>query len=212
MKKQNIFLLLLLFSSSILVAQVEKGKWLFAGSSNLGLDIGKTKYESSDGINSEYKYTQFNFSPGVGYFVIDKLAAGLLIDYGYYKDINQDNNDEWKNTSFLIGPFAKYYIMEYKKIWPYVTAGIGFGSEKTTTTWDGGSNEEKAKILAYRFGGGATYFLNDNVGFELFLGYNHEVTKYESSEDVKSMSSSDTDDYLDGAFKMGVGVVVTFGK
>jgi outer membrane protein len=210
MKKQYIILMLLCICSSILFAQVEKGKWYLAANSNLGLDIGKTKYESSNGVNSEYKYTEFNFSPSAGYFVIDKLAAGLFIDYEYYKDIDQDDNDTWKENSFIIGPFAKYYIIEYKKLWPYVGVGVGFGSGKSESN---GEEYEKYKMSTFRIGGGATYFLNDNVGFDLFLGYNYDVDKYENSEaGKKSSSSSGTSDYIYSAFKMSIGVVVAFGK
>jgi outer membrane protein len=209
MKKQYIILMLLCICSSILFAQIEKGKWYLAANSNLGLDIGKTKYESSNGVNSEYKYTEFNFSPSAGYFVIDKLAAGLFIDYEYYKDIDQDDNDTWKENSFIIGPFAKYYIIEYKKLWPYVGVGVGFGSGKSESN---GEEYEKYKMSTFRIGGGATYFVSDNVGFDLFLGYNRDVDKYENSDAAKSASSSDTDDYIYGAFKISIGIVVTFGK
>lgn len=212
MKKHNIFILLLLFSSSVLFAQVEKGKWLLAGNTNLGLDIGKEKWESSDGGPAiEYKYTEFNFSPQAGYFVIDKLAVGLFMDFQYYKDVAvDDNNDTYKSSSFVIGPFAKYYIMEFNNLWPYVGAGIGFGSGKYAYYEE---DPTKYKMSTVRLGGGATYFLNDNVGFDLFLGYNKDVDKYEYSEgDLKSANASDTNDDIYSSFKVSMGVVVTIGN
>jgi len=110
----------------------------------------------------------------------------------------------------VIGPFAKYYIMEYKNIWPFAGLGVGFGSGKTV--WND-SDPEKYKMSTFRIGGGATYFVNDNVGFDLFLGYNRDIEKYETNEGgYKSSNSSDTDDDICSAFKMSIGVVVTFGK
>lgn len=210
MKKQYILLMFLFFCSTILLAQVEKGKWLLAGYSSLMVDIGKEKWESNDGgPASEYKYTHFNFTPEAGYFVIDKLAAGLFLDYEYYKDVDQDDNDSYKYSSFIIGPFAKYYIIDYKNFWPYVGAGIGFGADKSS--WDG-SDAHKSKLLNYRLGGGVAYFLSDNVALDLFLGYNHYVTKFETAAAAKSMNSSDTSDDINGEFKMSVGVIFTFGK
>jgi len=208
MKKQYIVFLFLLFGSSMLFAQVEKGKWLLACYSNLGIDIGKYKWESSDGGDvTEYKYTQFNLTPMAGYFVIDKLAVGLFMDYQYYKDENVDNSsDLWKNKSFTIGPFAKYYILEYKGIWPYVGGGIGFGSGKSGYE----DSEHKWNILTYRVGVGATYFLTDNVGLDLSLGYNYDAQKYDNSIE-KSTNASDNKDYNSG-FKMGIGFIVTLGK
>lgn len=202
--------MLFIFCSSMLFSQVEKGKWYVAGFSNLGIDIGKTKFESSNGVTSEYKYTEFNFTPSVGYFVIDKLAAGLFFDYQYYKNIDQDDKDEYKASSIMIGPFAKYYIMEYKKLWPYVGIGVGFGSGKSEVN---GEEYEKYKMSTFMIGGGATYFLNDNVGFDLSLGYDRDVDKYKASTGgVKSTNSSDTEDDIYGAFKMSIGIVVSFGK
>jgi outer membrane protein len=209
MKKQYTIILFLLFGSSMLFAQVEKGKWLMACSSNIGIDIGKYKWEANDGGEvSEYKYTEFNITPMAGYFVIDKLAVGLFMDYYYYKDEDVDNNDTWKNSSFVIGPFAKYYIMEYKHLWPFVGGGIGFGSGKTGYN---DSDEAKYKILTYRLGVGATYFITDNVGLELLLGYNYDADKYESNDGYKSTNAYDIKDYNSG-FKMSVGFIVTIGK
>lgn len=201
--------MLMLLCSSMLFSQVGKGKYYIAGNVNMGLDIGKTKFESINGVKSEYKYSEFNLSPEAGYFVIDKLAVGVFFDYEYYKNTDQEDQDEFKSSSFIIGPFAKYYIIEFNKLWSYVGAGIGFGSGKTVFN---DSDPEKYKMLGYRLGGGATYFLNDNVGFDLFLGYNADVTKNENSDAVKSINASDTNDDIYSAFKMSIGVVVTFGK
>jgi outer membrane protein len=209
MKKQYTIILFLLLGSSMLFAQVEKGKWLMACSSNIGIDIGKFKWEATDGgIMSEYKYTEFNITPMAGYFVIDKLAVGLIMDYYSYKDENLDNNATWKNHTFTIGPFAKYYIMEYKHIWPFVGAGIGFGSGKSGSE---GSDGIKWNILTYRIGAGATYFLNDNVGIDLSLGYNYDAKKYDNTGEAKSTNASDNKNYNSG-FKLSVGFVVTLGK
>lgn len=210
MKKHIIILIPLFVYSSMLFSQVEKGKFYCAGFSNLGIDIGKTKFESSNGEISEYKYSEFNFSPSIGYFVIDKLVAGLLMDYEYYKNNNQNNDNNYKSTSFVIGPFAKYYFVDYKNIWPYAGFGIGFGSGKKIVN---SKPLEEIKLSTFRIGGGATYFINENVGFDLFMGYNKNVDKVKYlDKDKKSLNSSDTDDDIYGEFKISVGVVVSFGE
>lgn len=210
MKKQYIFLLLLCLCSSIIFAQVSKGKWLISGTSNLGLDIGKTKWESSGSSpTTEYKYSQFNFSPEAAYFIINKLAVGLFMDFEFDKNKTTDGDDAWKSNSFIIGPLAKYYILDYKNLWPYVGIGMGFGAGKTV--W-GDSDPEKFKMFTYRFGGGATYFLNENVGFDLFLGYNKDISRYDRSGGYKSTNSSDTEDDIYSSLKTNIGIVVSFGK
>jgi outer membrane protein len=80
-------------------------------------------------LPKNYNYSDFYFLPEVGYFVIDKLAAGLFLDYNRYNE-KYDGGDKDFDSKIIIGPFVRYYIMEYKKLWPYADARIGIGSEK----------------------------------------------------------------------------------
>jgi outer membrane protein len=217
MKKLLSLTMLLLFVSSIAFAQVEKGKWFIAGYSNLGLDIGKEKYEYPDGASksssvSEYKYTEFDFNPYVGYFVIEKLPVGLFIDYSYWKEKEKDDDYSWKSTSMAIGPFVRYYITELKGFYPYAEGKIGFGSSKEIEEWDGGEEEYKMNLFTYKFGIGSTYFLTQNVGLDLFLGYDYDSYKYKGDEDVKkSTNSADmTESY--SSLEVNLGIIVTLGK
>lgn len=218
MKKNLTFILLLTLFSSITFAQVEKGKWFIAGYSSLGLDIGKEKFEYPDGAYkassvTEYKYSEFDFNPYVGYFVIDKLAVGLFIDYSYMKQKDQDDeNNSWKSTSAAIGPFVRYYIADIKGFYPYAEGRFGFGSSKEIEEWDGGENEYKMSLLTYKLGVGSTYFLTPNVGLDLFLGYDFDSYKYKGDEaSKKSTNSADmTESY--SSLEVNLGIIVTLGK
>jgi len=209
MKKLLSFSILLLLISSIAFAQVEKGKWFVAGYSSLGLDIGSEKYEypnsgwKSTSV-SEYKYTEFDFNPYVGYFVIDKLPVGLFIDYEYMKEVDKEDDDTWKTSDFTIGPFVRYYIADVKGFFPYVEGRVGFGSYKETDEYSGNKDEWKSKIFTYKLGAGATYFLTDHVGLDLFLGYDHDSYKYEEDD------YEETETY--SSLEVNLGIVVTLGK
>lgn len=212
MKKRFIILLLLLFGSSILFAQVEKGKWFVAGYSNLGLDIGKNKSKTGGTTTENYKYSDFYFSPEAGYFVIDQLVTGLFLDFERYTE-KYDDGDKDFDTKIIIGPFIRYYIMEYKKLWPYAEGRVGFGSEKYTNSYNS-DYKPKWTYFTTKLGAGATYFVTNHVGIDLFLGYDYDVwndkTDYPSGSKQVNSEGEGKDTY--GSFEMNIGVVVTIGK
>jgi outer membrane protein len=203
MKKRFTILLLLLFGSSLVFAQVEKGKWFIAGYSNFGLDIGKNKTKSGSTTNENYKYSNFNITPEAGYFVMDKLVAGLFIDF--YRDTEKfDDGDKDYTTNFIIGPFVRYYILEYKGLWPYAEGRVGFGSQNYTNNY-GSDYEEKYSYFTTKLGAGATYFVTKHVGFDLFMGYDYDVWTNKTDN-----SNESTEKY--GSFELNIGIVVSIGK
>lgn len=211
MKKKFIVLLILLFGSSVLFAQVEKGNCFMAGYSNFGLDIGKNKSKYDGSTDENFKYSDFTFKPEAGYFVIDKLVAGLFLDFDRYV-VKYDDGDKEFDTKFIIGPFFRYYIMDYKGFWPYAEARVGLGSEKYTNNYES-AYEEKYSYFSTRLGAGATYFITKHFGLDLFMGYDYDVWSYkEDNSSSRQMSSDDESKDKYSSFEMNIGAVVTFGK
>jgi len=101
---------------------------------------------------------------------------------------------------------------ELKGFYPYAEGKIGFGSSKEIEEWDGGEDEYKMNLFTYKFGIGSTYFLTQNVGLDLFLGYDYDSYKYKGDEDVKkSTNSADmTESY--SSLEVNLGIIVTLGK
>jgi len=211
MKKRFVILLLLLFGSSLLFAQVEKGKWFVAGYSNFGLDIGTNKYKSGGTTTENYKYSDFGFLPEAGYFVLDKLVTGLFIDFDRYTE-KYESGDKDFDTKIIIGPFVRYYIAEYKKLWPYAEGRVGIGSEKYTNSYES-DYEQKYSYFTTRLGAGATYFVTNHVGIDLFMGYDYDVwtNKSDNASASKQASSESGGKDKYGSFEMNIGVVVTIG-
>lgn len=201
--------MLLIFISSMTFGQVEKGKWMLGAGSNLGIDIGKLSSGTNDN-SSEYKYSQFNLSPQVGYFVIDKLPVGLFMDYEYDKRKPTDSDNSWKSSSITIGPFVRYYILEYNKIWPYVEGSAGIGTIKTIEKYGSESSTLTTKTSSLKLGGGATYFVNENIGIDLFMGYKQNVSKRD--DPLGSKSSAEEFKDIESSFGINLGLLVTFGK
>jgi opacity protein-like surface antigen len=200
--KKILLLLCMLITYSLSFAQVEKGKWFAAGHSSLRLDVGKVKYETNGEPGSEYKNTNFNFDPMVGYFVIDKLPVGLYFDVYTHKEIATDDNDTYKEREIVLGPFARYYIKQFDKFIPFGEARVGFGKYKDN--WYDEDEFYEESVFTYRIGAGASYFFTENVALDAFIGYDY---------DGYTDKSGDTDEtYIYSSVEINFGLVVTFGK
>jgi outer membrane protein len=75
---KKILTLLLLFLSSLAVAQTQKGSFMIGGSGTMSFN--KNDWDGSG--NS--KNTTLNLSPDVGYFLTKNLAVGLWLPLGYH--------------------------------------------------------------------------------------------------------------------------------
>jgi hypothetical protein len=128
-------------------AQTEKGDWLVGGL----LDLNTAK-------NS----TTFNFSPNAGYFVVDNLVIGgnLVIAYDKLGDL--------KITTFGFGPFVRYYFTD-EKVRPFFAGDMTFDKRKVESS--AGRNTEDA--FSWFLGGGAAFFINENVAVDGIIGYAH---------------------------------------
>jgi opacity protein-like surface antigen len=127
------------------------------------------------------------------------LDLQLYIDR--YKDDSSD--DIYTYTQVVIGPFVRYYIGS-GKIKPYGHFAIGGGSAIDKYDPDGGSTDtEKSGILAMQFGGGAAFFINDNVALDLGLLYQRYRTKPKEDNDVNYRDISQQ-------FGLNVGVTALF--
>ena len=84
-------------------AQLEKGKILVGGSSNLRFSSNtwSTEVEGEDDSYHKSKTSEFSFVPQVGYFVMDGFAVGLNLAYTSSKSIWNDS--EWSDSSTSLG-------------------------------------------------------------------------------------------------------------
>lgn len=136
-------------------AQTSKNDWMVGGNFHL---------------NTANKNTQIAFTPNAGLFVTDNLAVGGNLGINYSK--SGDN----KYTSFLVGPFARYYFTtQDQAVRPIVHGSFNYISTKqklgtVATSTNTGFN--------YFIGGGAAMFISKNVSIDALAGYDH--TKYKN--------------------------------
>jgi len=171
----------LVLISTFSMAQAKKGDLLVGATSSLNFGSTSSSIEY-DGESSDIgKTTEFSFSPGVGYFVVDGLALG--VDVNWETSISKpDEGDEVKTSQFLIGPFAKYYFGA-TNLKPFLESSFGFGS--------GNNDDQDYNLSGYSFGGGVAVFLNEVVSLEFGLGYGGTTAQM---KDVQIDFYGNTDD------------------
>jgi hypothetical protein len=149
MKKMIFAICLLVTTGSF--AQTEKGSVMVGG--NFGFRTG-------DGSN------EFRLTPDLGFFVARNFAVGANLGYASTK------NGNIRNSSFNIGPFARYYFGP-TTVKPFLHGSVGFQTltVKTATT------KTNTNGFGFLFGMGFAAFINEAVAFEGTTGYNYSKFK-----------------------------------
>jgi hypothetical protein len=219
MKKVFVFTLMFLLVSGISVkAQFEKGKYFVAGSNRLEVNIGgETQKVDGDKVeDAGYSYFDFDFQPRVGYTIIDNLVGGLFMDIDKWSQKDKDDTYgyTYKGTYFVVGPFARYYFPICDKLIPFAEAQVGFGVDTDKSKYNDDDEWDKYKegVFTYRVGGGATYFFNDMVGADLFLGFLHDAYTHKGDEEGEASRSDHKEKYIYNEFIMQIGIVVLLDK
>lgn len=159
---QTLFIASLLFSLTA-NAQITKDFWLVGGSAY---------FDNSNVKNSEgkeiFNNTSILVSPTIGYFLFDKLAGGIELNFGgrFAKgDISSD-------FGYGIGPFVRYYILKPEK-----TINVLLEANYNYST---GFNQNSTYTTTYGFKVGPVIYFNSSVGLELLAKYQHSFNSYDS--------------------------------
>lgn len=163
MIKNKIFLITTLLISVASNAQITKGNWMVGGTGSFTSSESKTTE-----VNSQIsKSNTFNVSPNIGYFIIDKLSVGTLLEY-------ETSNSKWqeatyKSKSANVGPFVRYYFLKPEKpLNLFLETSYNFSLLK----------ENNSTVFSSKLG--AVYFLNSSVGLELMLRYTINNNNYDT--------------------------------
>jgi len=160
-------------------AQMTKGDWVISGDTGVGFNNVTTTIKVGDQSVDGPKVNTFSISPSVGYFVIDKLAVG--IELGYINATTKYQGLKSKTSSFSVMPTATYYFTNSSKLVPFLGAGIGYASVKSSgqTNFMGmiASSETTTDGLAWKVKGGVTYMATQSLGINLGVSYDQFSNK-----------------------------------
>ena len=174
--KSLLVLLFVLSFSSVAFSQISKNQWLIGGSGS----ILTQKYSNPD----DYGGTGLGItlSPGIGYFPVNNLAAGVrtFIGYDHSKGKYATGEEGFKQTSWhtQVGPFIHYYFLPTaRKMNLLADASYYFGMIHTNNSL----GKSKSPVHGYAFSMGPVWFLNSTTALELTLHYSKDHTPVNTS-------------------------------
>ncbi len=127
-------------------------------------------------LDGESKIHHVSIEPSIGYFVSNNVAVEFTLD------VESKEQDEYKQSSALIGPFIRLFIGQ-SNIKPYLQGDILFGSR----IMDDGNDEFEFKTSGIDVGGGVAVFLNKRIALDFSIAYAsitstlEEDTKYKEN-------------------------------
>ena len=160
----------LLFSTAF--GQTQQAKFLIGGTSSFGFNSSKVE-------DAEDSIIVFDFSPQVGYFIVNNLATGVSTAF----ETTWDGN--FTESSLQIGPFARYYFLS-ERIRPYLQAGYLFGSLNRQFDFENDRGEEeifKQTTGTLDISGGVSFFLSKFISLDVQLSYQTGSIKQKDFEE-----------------------------
>ncbi|AYB32519.1 outer membrane beta-barrel protein [Chryseolinea soli] len=149
----------------------------------------------------EVKSYQVNVTPGVSYFVKDKLAVGLVAPWTYVHHKHPDRSMSME--TYAVGPAVRYYFpFGHWAVFPMASHTYGRQTRKYIDTFSTTSTL-KGNIRTFAAGLGITYFITRHVGVEAMLGYEKMKVTWKDGADVPYDKSNIT---------LNAGVQVYFSK
>ena len=209
--RKAIFFALFLFCFDFLAhSQTSKGSFMIGASNLLELRNVVAKQKSDNGSNFEAKTTKFSIEPLAGYFIIDRLAVGVIPGFHY---LNEDmNQSKLRTTEFSLIPYGRYYLGK-NRFKAFAHAGIGYLHRSLRNEFDFVDSQDAFKwggsALVYEGGIGGAYFLNDFVSLDLFLRYR----RYNASMNYKTdpeLNESLKFDHVSSDFQLNLSLLFYF--
>jgi hypothetical protein len=219
MKKQLFIISALLIWASVVTAQPQKGNVLIGTSANInggyglgafglfssfpnqvGIGFGSIKSSTNGQDDDEkIKYSTFNVSPNIGYFITNDFMLGANVGLLNIKAKLEDEEAEIANIiSFT--PMLRYYIPAGStKLLPYLEARGGIAQSKYG---DDDDDKQNATLFGGKIGG--AIFLKSQVSLDLFLDYTNATVK----EEYDFGGTTRKDKTVDSSFGFGLGLSV----
>ena len=193
MKTIKLLLLVTLLCTINSFGQLDKKTWMVAGTGSF--DSYKENYTyiftgTGENIEIERSIKEIEFSPKVGYFIIDKLALGIGVSYISEKSESKTisgnaGSSPSKSHSLYVGPFARYYFLNKDK--PYnilAETNYQFGNLSQTD-----SPDTKGKLSRFSFLVGPEIFFNSSVGMNLLVGYTNSKRNMDNNSYVSNSTN-----------------------
>lgn len=168
---------------------------------NFGLSTSGGSIYNGTTTTDKPSTINFNFSPKVGKYLSENLAAGAALNFSLYRTKTPGTPETIDKSSTIgLSPFLRYYALKLDKFSVFGQGNIGFSYSRATTK--AGGTLTKGPIttnLYFNVVPGLAYDVSDKFSLEtsiniLNFGYYHTTIKNGSA---KNRTSS---------FEMGAGL------
>ncbi|MBN8720171.1 MAG: outer membrane beta-barrel protein [Sediminibacterium magnilacihabitans] len=175
-------------------SQVTKGNWLLGGTVNFSSSKTATSYPTPT-QETDVDITNVTASPTIGYFLMDKFAAGLKQSFSWNKAQVATSGGLSSNIRrYTIGPFFRYYFLDAEKPFNLFTeASYQLGVISNTP--------QTGSIKLLSVAAGPVIYFNSSVGLEFTIGYSQR------SEEIKGSYKEDKK-----SFQIGIGFQIHLNK
>ena len=145
---------------------IEKGNFLGGGKGRLSF--------SSQQLEEKYKETSIMVRPGFGYFLQDKWAVGINLNFENTK-IKVGDVEQGKSIDFGGGIWTRYYFLPKSKRTNFFgEAGFNMGGNKL-------DDEDRINYSGFNVGLYMVHFINEHIAFE--IGVDYYSKKYEDEDE-----------------------------
>jgi outer membrane protein len=188
--KLTVFLITFLLISFGLLGQTEKGNFLIGGTASIGNSNENSSYNFATTISTQTTKTfSVSVTPNISYFVIDRLAAGVITGYSYLSEKSVQVPKPVKGHTLSVGPQVRYYFpFNNFAVFPQLSYAWGW-SITDSDPYSGSTEKEKMNIQTFFGGIGLAYFVRKNIGIEAIAGYKRITTSYTNDIETKDTNS-----------------------
>lgn len=170
MRKNLLLPLLFFFIAFSAQAQLAAGNVMLGG----GAQFSTRKITNVQGDFVTGKDTWYGLSPQIGYFLSNRVAAGLALSYTGSSGHNQNGPTllKTKNDRYSLGPFVRVYQMVSEKagFFGHVSGSYSSGRRMEWREANGWQTRESSTSFGAYFQPGFTYFIHERVGAEFTFG------------------------------------------
>jgi hypothetical protein len=175
----------LFFISTILFtisasSQITKGNWMVGGNGS----FSNKEFYNNSFKNDKGKTSELSINANMGYFIIDKLQAGVRFGYYDYKfknGVSTDSDRYWVKY----GAYTRYYFLKPEKLVNIYLDGEYFFRNNA---FSGGQYNDRQD--GYSVSLGPTIFFNSSVAMELGLNYSSMKTRVLSDTTENNLQST----------------------
>jgi outer membrane protein W len=158
--------------------------------------------------------SQFNLSPGIGYFFAKNFVVGISMDWlKTHSSTGVDLNggtlapQKSENNNVLFGPFIRYFFPTGEDKAFFLGTTVGFGNSKNQFISNNSTQTINNSLLTIGVGPGFTIYSKNGLALEALVKYNFARSNSEINvQDINRISKTWTN-----AVDFSVGIQYYFG-